>query len=439
MFNGLWETLTDQLRREVDPEDFQLWIKPLKPLPSREGRLVLCCPNHLHLRMVRERYLPAMKRALGQHPQRVELSLVTPQARAGRGQGPRQLELPNMGLRVPRLNRRFVFDKFVAGGGNELAWAAARALAQGRQRLFTNTLFLVSDTGLGKSHLTQAVGHQVLCDQPGTRVVYITAEDFTNQMISALSHKRIESFKERYRRECDVLLLEEVQFLAGKDKTQDELGYTLDALLDAGKRVVFTSSCPVSRMKGLKGSLLSRISSGMTVSIEPPDHRTRVRILERLAKEEGVQVDLEVLEYLAQEITDDVRRLQSALVGLMAKGSLTGRPLDHRLAAEVLGQMAVRLRRVTPEQIRDLVARTYGLEVSVLTGKGRSRAVTRPRNLAMALCRRHTDASYAAIGKVFNRDHATVMYGVNKIDRELTTDPRLAQELAYLEQRLGVS
>lgn len=320
---------------------------------------------------------------------------------------------------------------------NEFAAAAAKALARGQQ-MFTNTLFLFSSTGLGKSHLTQAVGQHVINSEPGRKVAYLTAEDFANQMISALRKKRIHEFKERFRRSCDVLLLEEVQFLAGKDKTQDELGYTLDALLDSGKRIIFTGSCLPTRIKGLKSGLASRLASGVTAPIDPPDQRTRFGILRRMAQDEQVQVDMEVLEFLAQEVSGDVRQLQSALVGLIAKASFTGRNMDLRLAGEMLGHLAARPGRITPERVLEVVAKVYGIEKTILTSKSRAKAITRPRNLGMFLCRRHTDASYASIGKFFNRDHSTVMYGVNQVAQGLLQDGKLNQEVAFLEQRLGV-
>jgi len=434
-----WYNLLDSLRNQLDPEECQVWLEPLRPLEETPQRLVLGCPNAFHRTWVRDHYLPRFKQIANQLPGGPQVSLaLTPGSSAPTPRAPEQLSLPNIELDAPRLNRRFQFAKFVSGRGNEFAWAAAKALAQG-QRLFSNTLFLVSGTGLGKSHLTQAVGHQVLTDQPGCRVAYLTAEDFANQMIGALRAKRMEAFKHRFRRSCDVLLLEEVQFLAGKEKTQDELGYTLDALLDAGKRIVFTGNCPPAQVKGLKKGLASRLSAGLTAAIEPPDHQTRLAILRNLAREEGVSVDQEVLEYLAQHVSSDVRRLQSALVGLMAQGSLTGRPMDLRLAGEVLGHLALELKRISPVQILSLVAQVYNLDQAVLTGKSRKKTITRPRNLALYLCRRHTDASFASLGRTFNRDHSTVMYGVEQVERGLDADPKLAQELGYLEQRLGLA
>jgi chromosomal replication initiator protein len=436
----LWNSVKELLSTRLDTEGFQLWLEPLKEQDSSSSQLVLTCPNAYHLRMVKEKYLQDMQVALSDVGEtrpiclRANSNPAVDKAKPGY----KQMKLPHIGSGMPLLNQSFVFDRFVSGGGNELACAAAKAMARG-QRLFSNTLFLVSGTGLGKSHLTQAVGHQVLHNSPQARVAYLTTEDFTNQMVSAIRRKKINSFKERYRRDCDVLLLEEVSFLTGKDKIQDELTYTLDALMDAGKKVILTCCCPPTQVKGLKRNLASRFSGGVTVTIDPPDHDTRVRILKNRAQEEGVAVDVDVLEYLAQEVTSDVRRLQSALVGLLAKGSLTSRTMDLNLAAEVIGQMKVNQSRITPERIRKEVAHAYGMEVAVLTGKSRRKAVTKPRNLAMFLCRRHTDASYAAIGNLFNRDHATVMYGVNKIDTDLSRDPKLVQEVAYLEQRLGTN
>lgn len=434
-----WPELSAGLAAAMDPDEFQVWLGPLKPLADSGGRLVLGCPNAFHRAWVRDHYLPRLKQLAAGLPgaPAVALGLLPPAAPPAAGPaGPRQLDLPRLAP-GPRLNARFRFDTFVPGPANEFAWAAARALARG-ERIAGGAVYLVAATGLGKSHLAQAVGHLVAESQPAARVAYLTAEDFANQMIAALRAKRMEAFKERFRRACDVLLLEEVQFLAGKDKTQDELGYTLDALADAGARVVFTGHQGPELVKGLKPHIASRLGAGLTATIAPPDHACRVAILARLAAAEGAVVAPAVLDYLAQEIAGDVRRLQSALVGLMAQGSLTHRPMDLALAAEVLGHMRRDLARLAPARILELVATAHGLEPAALTGKSRRRAVSRPRNLALYLCRRHTAASYAELGRLFNRDHSTVMYGVDQVERALAAEPRLGQELAFLEQRLGV-
>ena len=439
MSRNLWNNLKERMASRMEADEYRLWLEPLNLLKQEGSVLTVGCPNAFHQKWVRDRYLNTMIKMVRETniENRINLEIITTNQSNGQAAGHYQMSLPRLNPFSPTLNQRYVFQRFIAGRSNELACAAAKALASG-QHLFSNTLFLASDTGLGKSHLTQAVGHHVMANSPQTRVAYLTAEDFTNQMVSALRKNRIENFKERFRRECDLLLLEEVHFLCGKDKTQDELGYTIDALLDAGKRVVFTSSQPPFRLKKLKSGLESRLGSGVTVSIDPPDEATRVLILKAMAGEEGVLVPEEVLELLAQEVTGDVRRLQSALVGILAQSALTCRPMDLKLAMEVLGQISTRRKRVTIEDIRDTVAKIYGLEMSLFVGKCRRKNVTKPRNLAMFMCRKHTDASFAAIGKLFNRDHATVIYGVDKIDRELKRDPKLVQEMKHLEERLGL-
>lgn len=436
-----WPALAEALRASLDPGERQLWLEPLTVAADEPGRLLLACPNAFHLAWVREYYLPRLQALAGELDLgcEIKLSLDTSAPKLDKdlpnlNTAPCQLDLPNLASDRPRLNRRFRFETFVSGPGNEFALAAARALARS-ERFLSSTLYLVSETGLGKSHLAQAVGHHAAM---GQRVAYLTAEDFANQMIAALRAKRMDQFKQRFRQGCDLLLLEEVQFLAGKDKTQDELGYTLDALLDAGKRIVFTGQEPPERIKGLKPHLASRIGAGLTAPIAPPDQTTRVRILEAMARAEDAAVGHEVLEYLAEHAPGDVRRLQSVLVGLLAQGSLTRRPLDLHLAAEVLGSLRQDLRRLSPGQILAAVASAHGLEPAALTGKSRKQANTRPRNLALYLCRRHTEATYAELGRLFNRDHSTVMYGVDQVERALTGDPRLGQEMAFLEQRLGV-
>jgi len=438
---GHWEILRRQLGEAIDPEEFKLWIDPLRPVESDGPGLVLACPNAFHRTWLRDHHLPRLRQLARQIDPELKITLaVLPGGQPG-GQGrpavARQLTLPSLGLDRPQLNSRYRFENYIAGGGNEYACAAAKAMANG-QSFFGGALYLVSGTGLGKSHLTQAIGHHVLGGERPCRVSYLTAEDFANQMISALRAKRMEQFKDRFRRGCDVLLLEEVPFLAGKDKTQEELVYTLDALANAGKRIIFTGNQPPAQIKNLGRRLRSRLDGSVTVPIEPPDHQTRVRILRSEAQRLGVVSPVEPLELLAEAISGDVRRLISALNGMAARSALTGRPMDLALAAEVAGQLATELRRIGPERIRDEVARVFGLEPALLSGKSRKKEVTGPRNIAMYLCRRHTDSSLKSIGGLFNRDHSTVMYGVDKIDRLLAQDQKLAGQLRYIEQRLGL-
>ena len=425
------------MKQSLSDEEYNIWIHPLT-LQYADNELTLLCPNAFHRTWVNNNYLELLRNKVREMNANagIKLELLPPTGGTDAPHTPKAQPLP-LKQNPAGLNPRFIFNRFVSGQCNEFAFAAARALAGGSQS-FSNTLFIASPTGLGKSHLTQAVGHQILSDSPNSRIAYLTAEDFTNQMISGLRGNRIEAFKDRFRRDCDLLLLEEVQFLAGKDKTQDELSYTLDALMDAGKKVVFTSSNAPHEIKGLKPQLTSRLGSGITTAIAPPDHNTRVRILKNYCQEEKIAVDIPVLEFLAQEACDDIRRLHSALVGLVAKGSFTGRPLDIGLAKEVLSHMVMRLKQVSPQTIINEVARAYGLSVQDLSSKSRRRQITRPRNLAMFLCRKHTDASFASLGQMFARDHATVIYNVEQVERGLNIDPKIAQELRFLEQRLSL-
>lgn len=438
----IWEELKTLLRETLTEEDFTIWINPLSVLDNNSRELELGCPNSFHRTWLINNHLEAIRARLRHIAPEYSIKLSlradsAPEAAPSAPAQPLPQRLP-LAHNLNGLNPKFVFDRFVAGQNNEFAWAAARALANGGQ-IFANTLFISSSTGLGKSHLTQAVGHQFINNLPQGRIAYLTAEDFTNQMISSLRGNKIEAFKNRFRRDCDLLLLEEVQFLAGKDKTQDELSYTLDALMDAGKKIIFTGNQNPDQIKGLKPQLISRLCSGITTSIAPPDHNTRVRILEKFCHDENVSVDHSVLEFLAEENFDDVRRLHSALVGGIAKSSLTGRKLDLALAAEVLSQMAMRLKRIAPQHIIDEVAKIYGLTPQEMSGKSRRRQITRPRNIAMFLCRKHTDASYASLGRLFSRDHATVIYGVDQVERNLKRDPKVLQEVNFVEQRIGFS
>ncbi|MDR1396773.1 MAG: chromosomal replication initiator protein DnaA [Desulfarculales bacterium] len=430
------------LKQNLQEEEFNLWVNPLIIMAPQGEELTLACPNSFHLSFLKNNYFGMLQNKLKELDEKLKLKFtVLSSANLSPLPAPslRQQSLPLLqNFKGLNLNPRFIFDRFVSGQSNEFAFAAARALAEGKQ-IFSNTLFIASSTGLGKTHLTQAIGHQFLCHAPQSRIAYLTAEDFTNQMISGLRSNRIEAFKDRFRRDCDLLLLEEIQFLVGKDKTQDELSYTLDALMDSGKKIVFTSNCPPHEIDGLKPQLISRLCSGITTAITPPDHSTRIRILQKYCQAEDINIAPEVLEFLAQEAYDDIRRLHSALVGVVAKSSLTGRDIDIKLANEVLCNMMLRLKRVSPQAIMAEVAQSYGLDSKDLSGKSRRRQITKPRNLAMFLCRKHTDVSYAGLGKLFGRNHATVIYGVEQIERNLSLDSKISQEIHYIEQRLGLS
>ena len=333
------------------------------------------------------------------------------------------------------LRKDFTFDHFVVGGNNDFAYSASLCLAS-KKDVQQNSLFLLSKTGLGKSHLAQAVGNHVLIRNPEERVYYVTAEDFSNEMVQAFRHDSINKFKTKYRDNCDVLLLEDIHDLSGKQRTQVELALTLDSLFEAGKRIIFSSCYLPGDIPKMSDKLRSRLSYSMISAIEPPNFRTRVRILQKKAAMNGYQVPLDVLQYLANELTDDVRQLESGMSCVVAKSSLLGMPIDLSLAASVVKHLARQRKQITVEVIKKLVCKHYSVSAEDLVSKSRKQKLVRPRQMAMYLSRIYTDAPLQTIGKSFNRYHATALHSINSIQRELKSNAVIQQQVQFFRKKL---
>jgi chromosomal replication initiator protein len=438
----VWRLVREDLQARVSDNSFKIWIEPLVPLPAAGTGISLACPNRFFLNWVREHYLAEIKRswercvgAKGEIELQVAAKTRKPREEPeGSAQIPLDLPAPTNG-RGHRLNRRFTFDQFVVGAGNSFAFSAALAMATGKNTR-CNSLYLLADTGLGKSHLSHAIGNQVLSEKPGTRVLYVTAEEFTNEMVLSLKQRCMETFKEKYRSRCDVLLLEEVQFLSGKEKTQAELAYTLDALCQDNKRVVFTGTHFPKDIPKLKSRLQSRLTGGMVTHIEPPDFATRLKILEKKAAHEAISLPGDVADLLAYTITRDVRQLESAVIGIAAKSSLMGNAIDIKLAHEILDAVCGDCQAISVDRILQLVCQYFKVSLEALQSNSRKKGVVYPRNLAMYLCRHYTDETLETIGRALNRSHATVIYGVATINREMERKGGVCNQVDFLSQQL---
>ena len=321
------------------------------------------------------------------------------------------------------------------GPCNEFAYSASRALAH-EKRFDYQTLLMLANTGLGKTHLSQAVGNCILANRPQTRVLYMTAEDFANEMISALKNNRIEAFKDRYRRGCDVLLLEELHFLSGKEKTQAELGYTLDALANENKKVVFTSAIPPKDIPRMSRDLASRLTSGLVSTIDNPDYLTRMRILEGKAIEHGLQLPEEIKQHIAGRLKHDVRKIESAIKCLKAKRELLGAKLTLAMAKEVLGCLASEASLISSETVAEVVCRYFKLDPGILASKSRKKIHAYPRSIYVYLCRRHTDETLEGIAGTINRSHSTVLYASEMIQQKMRSDKQMKHQIEFLSQRL---
>ena len=444
--NPLWDEIKNQIRPVLPKNSYSLWIDPISCLESKENSIVLSCPNRFSRNWVQENYLDLIrdkfKDAGLSHVEllfKVERQKRAP-ALSSLPPGPDQLTLPSLPKRQgPRnlwLKSQFTFDRFIVGQSNEFAYSASKSMASGDPCNY-HSLLMLANTGLGKTHLSQAIGHRILEKNPSSRIFYMTAEDFTNEMISSLRTNRIEEFKKRYRRRCDVLLLEEVHFLGGKEKIQAELGYTLDALTGDNKKIIFTSALPPKDIPRMSKELTSRLTSGLVTAIADPDYETRVQILTKKASVYNVGLPEEVIHYLAERLKQDIRQMESALKCLKARAELIGARIDKDLAKEVVSALVSGECSITTEEIIKLVCGYYHVDREKVCSKSRKKVYASPRNIYTYLCRHHSDETLAGIGKTINRSHSTVLYSVELVDHKMKTDRNLKHQVDFLSKRLG--
>ena len=438
----IWETIKGQIRSELPKNTFFLWIHPIRFLEKADQTVILNCPNKFSRNWVMENYFDLIHDKLHQAgAAKVELVFKSDRPRenphmAVDRPAPRQLTLQNIpGNGKVRLNHDFTFDRFVVGQCNEFAYSASRALAHGSPVDYQRLLML-ANTGLGKSHLTHAIAHTILQENPRSRLYYMTAEDFTNEMIAALKTNRIEAFKDKYRRGCDVLLLEEMHFLGGKQKTQIELGYTLDALASDNKSVILTSSLAPKDIPRMSKELSSRLTSGLVTAIKGPEFKTRVKILYQKAAQHGLVLGDEIIEFLASRLTRDVRQMESALKCLKARTELVKAKIDLDLAGEVVNCLVSKEDAIGLEEIRELVCQYYKVEPAILVSKSRKKVHATPRNIYVYLSRRHTDETIQSIADSINRSHSTVVYASELVEHKMKTDPNMNRQVDFLCKKL---
>ena len=442
-----WNQVKEVLKGVMDEKSYTFWVKPLKLLDSDEGMTSLGCPNRFFLNWIKENYsslFHSQFSQLGLNDHRITFTVLPhrdllgfkPHVNNGNG---RQLLLPNMPVK-PRagerfLTERFTFDKFVVGESNEFAYSVSKALANDASCPYSS-LLLLAQTGLGKSHLSQAIGNSILKKRPTLRVHYITAEEFTNEMIFALKNNLMDQFKTKYRRSCDVLLLEEIHFLSGKEKIQIELGYTLDALFTDKKKVIFTSSLPPEEIPNMKKMLTSRLSSGVLTNIEKPGFQTRLDILKQKAAERSIALPDEVACYLAENMTQDIRQIEGALVSLEAISFFLKKEINLDLARETLKQILPAKPLATIKEIQGIACKYFKVDLEALRSKSRKKFISYPRSTAIYLCREYTDSSLERIGHSFNRNHSTVLYDYEKIKKNIKIDESVRKEVEFLCRKI---
>ena len=438
---AVWNKVKSTIKKRIPAHSYKMWIEPLQVGQPDNHSLLVLCPNFFSRKRVQGLYGEMLKIAfetvLGHECELTYEISKADEPKPKEVEDP-QLPLPNDNVRPYNgrfLRRDFTFDQFVVGSNNDFAYSASLALAC-RKNTQQNALFLLSKTGMGKSHLSQAIGHHVMSIQPTDRVYYITAEDFSNEMVQAYRHSSIDKFKDKYRNHCDVLLLEDVHYLSGKERTQIELALTLDTLFESGKRIIFSSCYLPADIPKLNDKLSSRLSCGLISTIDPPNFRTRVRILQKKVWTNSYQLPENVIHYLADELTEDVRQLESGLNGVAAKSSLLGIPVDLKLAESVVKNIVRQRKRITIDVIKRLVCKYYNVGLDEIDSRSRKQNHVRPRQIAIYLARQYTDAPLQTIGKSFNRYHATALHSINCIERAMKQDSALQKQVGFFRQKL---
>ncbi len=476
--NGLWKRCTVSLREQVSDATWQMWLSGLQPVSFEGGELILGVPNAVVRERVESRFLLLIEDTLANEAGRAVTAHLQILERSSAGHDPSAMlsaplpatdrpvqpppthqggpdgSAPGRGTDngsarpTPRrgdtatvsLDQRFTFETFVAASSNRLAHAAAQAVAETPGRSY-NPLFIYGDSGLGKTHLLHAIGNYVQENFPVRKVLYVTTETFMNDFVDSLRMSTTIAFKRRYR-ECDVLLIDDVQFMENKEGLQEEFFHTYNDLHGASKQIVLTSDRPPKSIETLEDRLRSRFLSGLITEIDPPDLETRLAILRSKAETDHDDIPDDALEFIATHVTNNVRELEGALIRVTAFAALNQEPISLALTERVLSDIvgAGEPRRITPQMILEATAHSYGFTVDAICGPSRTRPLVTARQVAMYIVRNLTDYSYPAIARVFGgRDHTTVIHAVDKISTQMKERRQIYEQVTELihEVKLG--
>jgi chromosomal replication initiator protein len=447
---NIWQAVLGELQLGMSRANFDTWFRGTSIISVEDDVFVVGVPNAFAREWLDSKYRQNVKQALQRSVGRtVDVRFVTANAggratgaatptAAGAAAEPQRGEGPTSPP-APTLNPRYTFSTFVVGSNNRLAHAAALSVAE-RPGHSYNPLFIYGGVGLGKTHLMHGIGQAVLNRHPKKRVVYATSEKFTNEFINAIRAQKTEEFRERYRR-IDVLLIDDIQFIAGKEGTQEEFFHTFNAIHEEGKQIVISSDRQPKAITQLEDRLRSRFEWGLIADISPPDLETRTAILRAKAEGQAMSIPPAVIDFLAQRIVSNIRELEGALTRITAYATLNGAVVTVELAQQILQNILYNPKRqqVTPEKIVETVARYYGLEAELLRGKARDKQIVHPRQVAMYLMREETDAPLVRIGEALGgKDHSTILHGCEKIEREIGEDEEFRHEVTSLREMLYV-
>jgi chromosomal replication initiator protein len=442
----LWEQIREAVRPGIPEQGYRTWLSGTVAVGLSRDELVVEAPNPFHTEWLEDKYgallASTAERILGR-PLSVAVRcsanpvpVQVPSIELGRPEPvapPVGTPLSEERTPTTRLNARYTFERFVVGTNNQLAVAAARAVAERPAKMY-NPLFLYGGVGLGKTHLMHAIGHRLLDEDPARRVAYVSSEQFTNELVGSIQAGTMAAFRRRYR-EMDLLLVDDIHFLEGKERTQEEFFHTFNALYDAQHQIILTSDRPPKELPGLEDRLISRFEWGLVVDIKAPDYETRMAILRKKAEDDGLALDDEVIEFIAHSCKASVRELEGAVIKLLAYSSLTHQEITLTLArtalSGVLGRSSHGDRPVwSPERIQEMVASRWRVKPEALASKRRTKDITVPRQVAMYLIKEALGTSLVRIGEIFGgRDHSTVIHSIRKVEDEMAKDPEFRRQV----------
>lgn len=437
----IWEEALKMIEEETSPVSFATWIQPIVPCGIIGNKIILQVKESFLKEIIEKRHLPLIRTAIKMVTKNEYDIMITTEEEQNAG------NLHNLAAEKPaenelarNLNPKYVFDSFVVGNSNRMAHAASLAVAESPAQAY-NPLFLYGNSGLGKTHLMHSIGHFILDRNPQAKVLYVTSETFTNELINSIQNNKNEEFRNKYRN-IDVLMIDDIQFISKKEGTQEEFFHTFNALYESNKQIIISSDRPPKEIKTLEDRLRSRFEWGLIADVQPPDYETRIAILKKKAERDNLTVPDDVMAYIAKNIASNIRELEGALTRIVAFATLTNQDISIALAENSLKDIFSEnsATPLTPELIQQVVAEYYNIRVEDIQGSKKPKNIAFPRQVSMYLCRKLLDISLPKIGESFGgRDHTTVIYAISKIEKQLESDDGLQKTVHALEKEIKES
>ena len=439
----IWEEALKMIEEETSPVSFATWIQPIVPCGIIGNKIILQVKESFLKEIIEKRHLPLIRTAIKMVTKNEYDIMITTEEEQNAG------NLHNLAAEKPaenelarNLNPKYVFDSFVVGNSNRMAHAASLAVAESPAQAY-NPLFLYGNSGLGKTHLMHSIGHFILDRNPQAKVLYVTSETFTNELINSIQNNKNEEFRNRNKyRNIDVLMIDDIQFISKKEGTQEEFFHTFNALYESNKQIIISSDRPPKEIKTLEDRLRSRFEWGLIADVQPPDYETRIAILKKKAERDNLTVPDDVMAYIAKNIASNIRELEGALTRIVAFATLTNQDISIALAENSLKDIFSEnsATPLTPELIQQVVAEYYNIRVEDIQGSKKPKNIAFPRQVSMYLCRKLLDISLPKIGESFGgRDHTTVIYAISKIEKQLESDEGLQKTVHALEKEIKES